>query len=112
MSLEVLPLAGARVTDAAGQPVPSHTHQSPRTRPIHFLTFVARDVPPLGAKRFFLSQGEPHVGGSAKAEGATLTNGAIRVRVDEQTGAIAELTYRGIPVNLSDDANGGGQSGR
>jgi len=104
------PLAGDLVLDSQRRPVPSQRIASGRTD--RRLAFLAKDVPPLGAKRFFLQSGEPHrspapQGGVKLAEGV-LDNGTIRVTLDETTGAIGSLTVSGIPVDLADKANNRG----
>ncbi|HRV49393.1 MAG TPA: polysaccharide lyase family protein [Sedimentisphaerales bacterium] len=91
-----LPAAGDRVTDEAGRPVPSQRLTSGE------LVFLAREVPPFAARRYAVVSGAPHVEGHATAEGATLDSGAIRVRVDERTGGIVELTARGHSGNFAD----------
>lgn len=102
--LAVLPkelsLAGDRVLDDQGRPVSSQRLSSGE------LAFVAREIPAFGARRFALSSGAAHSEASATARGATLDNGVLRVRVDEQTGAIVELNARGIEGNLADTASG------
>jgi len=96
--LMVLPaealLAGSAVTDAEGRPVPAQRLSTGQ------LVFMAKDVPPLGAKRFFFAAGEAAAKGTAKAEGTTLGNRWIRLKLDEKTGAIASFRCEGIPVDL------------
>jgi len=94
--------AGSVVRDAEGREVPSQRSESGQ------LLLVARDVPPLGAKRFLIEEGNPTSQGSARAEGNVLTNGNIRLTVDEKTGAIDSLTVRGVPVDLVDLDSGMG----
>ena len=95
-----LSAVGDRVSDEQGQPVPSQRLASGE------LAFVARDVPPLGARRYRLSSGAPHVAGGVKVDGAVLDNGLVRVRVDEQTGGIVELTGQGLAGNFADTSTG------
>ena len=95
-----LPAGGDRVTDDAGRPVPSQRLASGE------MVFLARDVPPFAARRYAVVSGAPHVEGHAIAEGATLDSGVIRVRVDERTGGIVELTARGLRGNFADISEG------
>ncbi len=91
---------GDRVTDDRGEPVPSQRLADGA------LAFLARDVPPFAARRYTLSQGTSPALEGATAQGATLDNGRVHVRVSEKTGGIAELRARGIDANLVDDASG------
>ncbi len=59
------------------------------------LAFVAREAPALGMAMLRFEAGYPATEGNARAEGATLDNGLVRVRVDEETGAIVELRLNG-----------------
>ena len=102
--LVVLPsgaeVAGDAVRDAEGQPVASQRLAGGQ------LAFLAADVPPFGAKRFTIETGPAAKTGGAKAEGATLTNGRLALRVDEKTGAIASFRGRGIGAELVDRGSG------
>lgn len=89
-----------RVTDDAGRPVPSQRLTSGE------LVFLARKVPPFAARRYTVVSGAPHGEGRAIAEGATLDSGAIRLRLDEGTGGIVELTARGLSGNFADTSGG------
>lgn len=91
-----------RVVDARGHAVPSQRLASGE------LVFEAGEVPPLGVRRFTLEPGAPGVSGRAMAEGASLDNGRVRVRIDPVTGAIAELTVAGVEGNLVDRSGGEG----
>jgi len=112
-----LSAVGERVIDDKGKAVPSQRMASGE------LVFLARDVPPFAARRYT-------VGGSVKAEGLgdgsltstkrhrqaafddatrmavaqgpTLDSGVIRLRVDEKTGGIVELTAKGLNGNFAD----------
>ena len=101
--LVVLPadweLAGDKLS-LNGKPVPTQRLNDGA------LAFVARDVPALSAAMLRLEPGGSRAEGKARAEGAILDNGLVRVRVDEQTGAIVELRLNGGP-NLAGDAFGG-----
>ena len=99
-----LPPAGDLVRDSEGRPVPSQQVAYGRTG--RKLAFLAKDVPPLGAKRFFLHPGDPAQKpasrGGVKLRGGTLDNGTIQVALDETTGHVASLRAGGIPVDLAD----------
>lgn len=94
--------AGDRVLDDRGRPVPSQRMRSGE------LVFLANDVPALGAKRFSVGTGSTHVAKQATAAGATLDNGLVRLRLDGQTGAIVELTAKGMDGNFADTSSGRG----
>jgi alpha-mannosidase len=96
--------AGSLVKDSDGTPVPSQLISMHRGQPR--LVFLAQDVPPMGAERFFIESGQPAATGSAKLEGNALSNGRIRVEVDETSGQIKTLACQGIPVNLAEAESG------
>ena len=89
-----LNLAGYAVQGPDGQPVPAQRLASGA------LAFLARDVPPLGSKRFRLGPGQPVVAGAAQAGGNTLRTSRVSLRVDERTGAITSLRCQGIEADL------------
>ena len=96
-----LSFAGDLVTDEAGHPVTSQRLSTGE------LVFWAKDVPPFGAKRFKISPGAAYSGEEkATANQATLDSGVVRVRVDEMTGGIAELTDKDTGGNLVDTSGG------
>jgi len=99
--LVVLPadwkLAGDTVSDDRGMPVPSQRLSGGE------LAFLARDVEPMGATRFILTE-SPATGPPAKTayvEDATLGNDAIELAVDGQTGAITSLIWKETGVDLA-----------
>jgi hypothetical protein len=92
--------AGDRVTDDAGLPVPSQRLRSGE------LALMARDVPPLAAGRFHIAAGTPQVEAKASAQGNTLDNGLLKIRVDEKSGGIVELRLAGLDANLADTTGG------
>jgi len=65
------------------------------------LAFLAKDVPPFGARRLLLEPGAAAATGNAMAEGSTLGNRDIRVQVDEKTGAITSFTWTGVDIDLA-----------
>jgi hypothetical protein len=95
-----LSTAGDRVLDEAGKPVSSQRLSSGE------LAFVAREVPPFAARRFTVTAGPAHVEAEATAQGAVLDNGLVRVRLDQRTGAVVELTAKGLDGNLADTGSG------
>jgi hypothetical protein len=95
-----LSTAGDRVIDDKGKPVPSQRLASGE------LVFLAREIPPLAASRYTVTPGSPQAESQAVAQGATLDNGAIRLRVDEKTGGIVELTAKDTNGNFADTSGG------
>lgn len=71
------------------------------------LAIFAEDVPPLASRSYMLGAGsykndpQPPTN-AAKAQGATLDNGIITIRLDETTGNIIELRAAGIDRNFAD----------
>ena len=89
-----------RATDETGAPVPTQRLRSGE------LVLWAEDVPPLAWKRFRLVAGTAYVDRRVTAQGTTLDNGLLRVRLDDKTGGIAELRLAGLEENLVDTAGG------
>ena len=101
--LVVLPkdwnLAGEMVRDEDGKLVLSQRLATGE------LAFMAANVPPLGAKRYIFGtsgSGTPIVRQRIEAHGTQLSNDLLTVDVDDKTGAIASLKYKGISANLVD----------
>ncbi len=96
-----LSAAGDRVTDDMGV-IRSQRLASGE------LVFLAHDVPPFAAKRYTVASGPDEGYGrpDAVAQGITLDNGLLHVRVDEKTGGITELTGSGMKSNLADTSGG------
>lgn len=91
--------AGDRVTDLAGRPVPSQRLFDGS------LAILVRDLPPFSARRLSLSRGKAAAPGGpalALAHGNTIGNGLATARIDLKTGAITELSMKGISGNLVD----------
>ncbi len=86
---------GNVVSEAGGQVVPSQRLSGGE------LVFLAQDVPALGAKRYQVQAGTAPVGGSAHADGLTLTTSRLTVRLDEATGAIVSLREKGLEAELA-----------
>ncbi len=94
--------SGSSVIDAQGAPVPSQRLAGGQ------LAVLVRDLPPFSGRRYTLKKEGPAalVDNGAKAEGAVIQNGTLRVRLDEQTGGIVDLRADGIDANLADTASG------
>jgi alpha-mannosidase len=90
-----------RVTDDQGHPVPSQRLVNGD------LVLLARDVPPLAARRYTFTPGSPHPPEhGVTAAGTRLDNGLLRLRLDDVTGAITELFRHDLDVNLADATSG------
>jgi len=100
--LVVLPkdwnLLGDGVKDADGEWVHSQRLSTGEK------VFVAENVPPLGAKRFTFEIHPPFalpiMPDSVKAQGTRVSNALLTVSIDDKTGAIASLKFKGISANL------------
>jgi hypothetical protein len=79
---------GDLVKDENGTPVPSQRLTSGE------LAFLAKDIPPLGAKRFFMEKGNAFVKGKARAENENLENDMISISVNPATGAISHFKWK------------------
>ncbi len=85
--------AGDCVVDTLGKPVPSQRLSNGG------LAFVARDIPPLGARRYFVRSGSAGAPGNVKVDEFGLENGLISVKLDPQTGALRSLkTAAGVEL--------------
>lgn len=93
---------GDLVQDAEGNPVASQRLASGE------LAFVAHEVPGFGARRYLVKPGAPHAVGSAEAAGARLSNERLSLEIDEHSGAIRSLQFRGIDADLVDANQPGG----
>ncbi|MCA1997016.1 MAG: hypothetical protein LDL56_07295 [Armatimonadetes bacterium] len=92
--------AGDRLTDPDGRPVASQRLTSGE------LVMLARDVPPLAARRYTIAPGPAHAEGRVVVEGNTLRNERLKVVLDPQTGGLVELRAEGLDANLADTASG------
>ncbi|HON90073.1 MAG TPA: polysaccharide lyase family protein [Sedimentisphaerales bacterium] len=95
-----LSTAGDRVLDDKGVRIPSQRLTSGE------LVFLARNVPPFAWRRYRVTEGGAHVEGRTAAQGPTLDNSVVRLRVDETTGGIVELTAKGLDGNFADTHKG------
>ena len=91
-----LSAAGDRVTDSEGRPLPSQRLRSGE------LAFLAKDVPPLGSRRFTIHAGPAQVVDRVTVTDSTLDNGLLRLHIDEKTGGIDRLEFSGLEMNLAD----------
>ncbi len=82
---------GDRVVDGEDRVIPSQRLESGG------LAFVARDVPPLGAREYTVEQGKALLSGNAHAEGLTISNNQLSLLINKVTGAISSMRYK--PVN-------------
>jgi alpha-mannosidase len=64
------------------------------------LAFLAKDIAPFSAKRFTLQAGQVRTSGNARAQGTELSNKRIALEVDEITGAIRSLKWKGNNIEL------------
>lgn len=103
--------AGDRVTDAAGNPIPAQRLSTGE------LAFIAKDIPPFAARRYFVSNGSNKTNPSTPATNATsrvtsdnnsLDNGIIKVVIDPTTGAITSLKNHSIDNEFVDTDSSGG----
>jgi hypothetical protein len=66
------------------------------------LAFLAKDVPPLAARRYTIFAGNAPNKGNAAAHNGELVNNLLTVRIDPNSGAISELHLKGRNINLVD----------
>jgi alpha-mannosidase len=93
---------GDKVTDAAGNVIPSQRLSNGE------LAFVAKDLPPFAAKRFFVSAGKSSNSTPVTANTNSLDNGILRVSIDATTGAITSLKNLSIDNEfVNTDSSGG-----
>ncbi len=95
-----LSATGDRVIDDKGKVVPSQRLSSGE------LVFLTKDVPAFTSQRYIATSGAPEAKGQAAAQGSTLDSGVIRLRVDEKTGGIVELTAKDLKGNFADTSGG------
>jgi hypothetical protein len=97
-----LSAAGDEVKDATGTVIPSQRLSTGE------LAFVATDIPPYAAKRYFIGRSPRRRGSSADllVSGNSLDNGILHVTIDATTGAIKSLRNSSIDNNFADSATG------
>jgi hypothetical protein len=93
---QTMKLAGNLVKNDHGELAPSQRLASGE------LLFIARDIPPFGGRRFTVEAGNANGPGAAKAEGATLADSALALRLDPQSGAIASLRVNNLDHEFVD----------
>ena len=86
---------GGAVTDEAGHAVPSQRLSTGE------LVFLARDVPPFGARRFTIATGAAFTDGKATVDGTTLTTPLLTVRLEAASGDITSLRRAGSDTELA-----------
>jgi alpha-mannosidase len=64
------------------------------------LAFIARDVPPFGAKRFTFHTGQTSASGNISVRDAEISNSRIVLSIDKKTGAIDSLKVKKLKTNL------------
>jgi alpha-mannosidase len=98
-------VGAAGVADEGGKPLPSQRLSSGE------ILFVARSVPPFGARRYRLLWRPPVApAGGAKVsdDGTRLETGTLRVGIDAATGAVTSLRVQDVAVDLVDSKAGVG----
>ena len=95
-----MPVAGLRVTDSEGRPVPAQRISTGET------ALLVNDVPAFGSVRLGFEGGEafmPH--SPVSASGTTLRSGSLEATIDRATGVIRSV--RGGGIYLGDTPGGG-----
>ena len=87
-------LAGDQVTEPDGRPALSQRLASGA------LAFLAREVPPFGARRYRLVARPLPPGGQARVAGTTLTTPTLRLTLDPATGDLTSLRRTGLDAEL------------
>mgnify|MGYP000560220983 CR=1 FL=1 len=94
--------AGDRVIGPGGAPAPSQRLTTGE------LAFLAKDVPPFGAKKYRIVAGEAFHDETAEAAENSLRTASLTLAVDDKTGAIRSLVCAGIEGDLVDTEKLGG----
>ncbi|MEK6572649.1 MAG: hypothetical protein AABZ61_14850, partial [Bacteroidota bacterium] len=98
-----LPLSGNRVKDKRGAGVPSQRLSTGE------LAVLAKDVPPMSAKRLFFEPGNPsEFDSKLSINETTISNGDISLSLDRTTGAIKSLLWKKLGRDLVDTSRGAG----
>jgi hypothetical protein len=92
--------AGDKVTDAENKAVPSQRLSDGS------LAVMAEEIPPFSSKRYKIEKGEAFSDAGVAIEGNIIDNGIIRLKIDETTGTITELSYKGISNNFAEPGRG------
>ncbi len=96
-----LSLAGDVVKNDRGEAVPSQRLTSGE------LVFIASEVPPFGGRRYTVEAGSATPTGSARAQGPTLREATLALRLDEKTGAITSLQDADVGHEFVDATSSG-----
>lgn len=88
--------AGDLVIDVEGAPVPSQRLSTGE------LALLAKDVPPLSSRQFFIKQGQSYGHKTASVQGTTIVADSMAVTVDSRTGAISSLEWKQNGAELVD----------
>lgn len=95
--------AGDRVLNSDKKPVPSQRLSTGK------LAVLVKSLPPYSGRKFIISKGKAFTDGAVKIQGTTIDNGLVSIRIDSQTGAIAELKSVATKnINLVNAASGYG----
>ncbi len=89
-------LVGDRVLDEKGNPVPSQRLSNGD------FVFLAKNVDPFSAKRYFLQTGKAFFEGEIKITDQTLQNNQLKIKLNPQTGAIESFNWLELNVELVD----------
>ena len=95
------PVRGDSVHDIDGNELPAQRLAAGE------LAVIVQNVPPFGTLRLIFEPGTARASGAAWAEGATLTNGLVQVALDETTGAIRQLRWNVLDVDLAESESAG-----
>jgi alpha-mannosidase len=95
-------LAGDRVKDDRGSPVPSQRLSTGE------LAVLVPDIPPLGARRFSLEPGPPSADTDLKVGQHSLSNSLLSVTIDPDSGDISSLKQAAISAELAGLDGGSG----
>lgn len=94
---------GDRVLNSDKKPVPSQRLSTGE------LAVLVKSLPPYSCKRFMISKGKAFTEGAVKIYENSINNGLVSLRIDPQTGAIAELKSVATQnVNFVNSASGYG----
>jgi alpha-mannosidase len=87
---------GDQVVDSEGRPLPSQRLSTGE------LAVLVESVPPLAARRLFVSQGTPFLGGHVSITTSSLENEEIALHVSRQSGAIDAARWKQGNIALVD----------
>jgi hypothetical protein len=70
------------------------------------LAVLVEDIPPLGAKRFFIEKTAETSEEKVIVSETEMSNELVTLRLNEETGAISSLKHKDIPIDLVDSEKG------